>query len=51
MNNRGYRRGMTARKYKLQLYKTGKLELIEFKKVSINLLWVAEKYYLPQLTT
>ena len=37
MNNREYRRGMTARKGKLQLYKTGRQELIEFKKVSINL--------------
>ena len=51
MNNRGYRRGKTARKCELQLYKTGKQELIDFKKVSINFGWVSEKYYVTQLTT
>ena len=38
-------------KCKLQLYKTGKQELIDLKKVSIDFLCVAEKQYLTQLIT
>ena len=36
MNIKGYKRGMTARKCKLQLYKSGKQELNDFRKVSIK---------------